>query len=134
MNLEQAIARTKAVIGLPELSDEQIGFPSILIEWNEALAEVPCGDGASLPDTAAFALLRDHAQAACDEREWIVCEWDAIPWGHVDWEYDGIFQPKEGWLVGKWEAGNVFRIYGRSDIKLDAMLTALEREKDYYDH
>jgi len=115
MNLEQAIKRTEAVIGLPEHSDASIGFAGICLEWSGYGVEV---DGEQLPDSAAFALLRDHAQAACDERGWAV-----LTQGYQ-------LEPAEMWMINAYEVRDCFGDQiGFGETRLDAMLTALEKEQ-----
>lgn len=114
MNLEQAIKRTQAVIGLPEcgVRFEEYRHPyapsSPGADWS-AVLETAEGIGERLPDSAAFALLRDHAHQAILARRWYV---------------DG--PSSEGdWCAVRDVADNPI---SQSKDVLDAMLTALEEE------
>lgn len=121
MNLEQAIKRTEAVIGLP-FALQGRGFA-----YNEraktvaVLHESVFDSTMNMAYETAFALLRDHAQAACDERGWTVRKSVVT--------YKSIAISNEWYVVESLTHSSGIYL-AVSAGRLDAMLSALESAKE----
>lgn len=127
MDLERAIKRTEAVIGLPEHREETPWGSSRSVEiWRKFSAakerqkhqRLECEE-AGLPASAVFALLRDHAQAACDKRGWEV----------LTQSYQ--MEEADVWMINAYEVLDRHGTQiGFGETRLDAMLTALEGKEN----